>query len=283
VARRGAGVVMDPSGGQERDPAQGGGPGRPRSDQDTWEPERWVPEGRGPDSGGKPDAERAKRAVSASAGRSSRRSSGLADNVLSELRRAIGPAEAARLAPRLGQAVRAYERDRYRDALHALRPIAIAAPNAPAVRELLGLTHYRLGNWRAAIKELDAFRALTTSYDQHPVLADCHRALRHWKAVNELWEDLRQASPGAELVAEGRIVAAGALADRGDVAGGIRLLEGGPPRRKRARPHDLRVSYALAGLYERSGDVPRARELLRTVAAHDPDFVDVQARLAALS
>jgi len=187
------------------------------------------------------------------------------------------------LAPKLGQAVRAYERDRYQDALGALRPIADAAPNAPAVRELLGLTLYRLGRWRAAIKELDAFRALTASYDQHPVLADCHRALGHWKAADQLWEDLRHASPGAELVAEGRIVAAGALADRGDVAAAIALLERSPARRKRVRPLDLRVSYALAGLYERSGDLPRARELLRIVAVHDPEFVDVAERLAALS
>ncbi|HSH60618.1 MAG TPA: tetratricopeptide repeat protein, partial [Acidimicrobiales bacterium] len=107
--------------------------------------------------------------------------------------------------------------------------------------------------------------------------------LRHWKAVDELWDELRQASPGAELVAEGRIVAAGALADRGDLAGAIRLLERSPAGRKRVRPHDLRVSYALAGLYERSGDVPRARELLRVVAVHDPDFVDVEERLSALS
>jgi len=207
----------------------------------------------------------------------------VAEDVLSELRRAIGSAEAARLAPRLAQAVRAYERDRYRDALRALRPIASVAPGAPAVRELLGLTLYRLGRWRAAIDELDAFRTVTGSYDQHPVLADCHRALRHWKAVDELWDDLRQASPGAQLVAEGRIVAAGALADRGDIAGAIRLLERSPAGRKRARPHDLRVSYALAGLYERSGDVPRARELLRLVAVHDPGFADVEERLSALS
>jgi len=203
--------------------------------------------------------------------------------VLSELRRALGPAEAARIAPRLAQAIRAYERDRYHDALRALRSIAAVAPGAPAVRELLGLTLYRLERWRAAIEELNAFHSLTASYDQHPVLADCHRALKHWKAVDGLWEDLRQASPGAELVAEGRIVAAGALADRGDIAGAVRLLERSPKGRKRVRPHDLRVTYALAGLYERSGDLPRARELLRVVAVHDPGFVDVEQRLSALS
>lgn len=265
-------MVTDPTRGREA-PERDERPARRRDQDDVWAPETWA-EVKGP--------ERAKRADPRPAKRSPR-PSGLAEDVLSELRRALGPTEAARLAPRLAQAIRAYERDRYDDALRALRSIAGLAPGAPAVRELLGLTLYRLGRWRAAIEELDAFHTLTKSYDQHPVLADCHRALRHWKAVDELWEDLRQASPGAELVAEGRIVAAGALADRGDMADAIQLLERSPAGRKRVRPHDLRVSYALAGLYERSGDVPRARELLRIVAIHDPDFVDVEARLSALS
>ena len=200
----------------------------------------------------------------------------------SELRRAVG-ARAPRLLPRLGQAVRAYERDRYAEALRTLRPVASAAPGVAAVRELLGLILYRMGRWEAAISEMEAFHALTGSLDQHPVLADCHRALRHWSTVDELWDELRRASPGAELVAEGRIVAAGALADRGELGRAIRLLERAPSSPKRVRPHDLRVSYALADLYERSGDIPRARKLLHLVAGHDPDFADVSERLAALS
>ena len=212
-----------------------------------------------------------------------RRKRDVPEDVESELQAALGPARAPRLAPRLAQAVRAYEQDRYQDALRALRPLASAAPGVAAVRELLGLTLYRMGRWQAAISELEAFHTLTGSLDQHPVLADCHRALGHWEAVEGLWDELRRASPGAELVAEGRIVAAGALADRGDLAGAIRLLERAPSRRKRLRTHDLRIAYALADLYERSGDVPRARQLLRSIADHDPDFVDVSERLATLS
>ena len=46
--------------------------------------------------------------------------------------------------------------------------------------------------------------------------------------------------------------------------------------------HHLRMSYALADLYERAGDLPKARDLFGRVAATDPDFVDIQARLRAL-
>ena len=84
-----------------------------------------------------------------------------------------------------------------------------------------------MGQWNAAIKELEAFRSLTGSTEQHPVLADCYRAQKRWARVDELWEELRAASPSADLVAEGRIVVAGSLADRGRLARGDRHARAG--------------------------------------------------------
>jgi hypothetical protein len=84
------------------------------------------------------------------------------------------------------------------------------------------------------------------------------------------------------LTTEGRIVMAGALADQGDVRGAIRLLESTRGNSRRPRPHHLRLWYALADLYERAGDVPRARELFGRVAAVEPDAFDVPERLRAL-
>jgi tetratricopeptide (TPR) repeat protein len=94
---------------------------------------------------------------------------------------------------------------------------------------------------------------------------------------------LRQASPSAELVTEGRIVAAGSLADRGDLAGAIRLLEKARLDVRRPRPHHLRLWYALADLYERAGDVPKARQLFRRVLDHDRAFFDVAERAQTLA
>ena len=39
-----------------------------------------------------------------------------------------------------------------------------------------------------------------------------YRAQARWADVDELWQELREASPSGELVTEGRIVAAGAQA-----------------------------------------------------------------------
>jgi tetratricopeptide (TPR) repeat protein len=202
--------------------------------------------------------------------------------VAAELAGLLNEKEARRATVRVAEAARAFANEQFADARRTLRPIATAAPDAPTVRELLGLTHYRLGQWNAASKELEVFREITRSVEQNPVLADCYRALGRHKKAEQLWDELRHESPSAELMAEGRIVAAGSLADRGRVADGIRLLEKAP-RAKKPREHHLRTAYALADLRERAGDVPRSRELFAWIVSIDPEFADADQRLAALA
>lgn len=202
--------------------------------------------------------------------------------VRSELARALSPAKTKRATDRVAEAARAFASEHLDDARRILKPIAAEAPGAATVRELLGLTLYQLGRWRPAAAELEAFRDLTGSVEQNPVLADCYRALGRHTDAEELWEELREASPSAELVTEGRIVAAGSLADRGRLSDAIRLLESAP-RGKKAREHHLRTAYALADLRERAGDVSRARELFGWISGIDADFADVRRRLDALS
>ena len=206
----------------------------------------------------------------------------LAEEVRQELARAVGTARTARVERRLGEAAEAFEAERFGDAARILKKLSDEAPTVAAVRELYGLTLYRQGKWKAAAKELEAYRLLADTVDQNPVLADCYRALQQWDRVEELWEELRDASPGAELVTEGRIVAAGSLADRDQLVAAIGLLERGWRFPKRPLTHHLRRAYALADLYERAGEVPRARDLFARIRAADPRFADVDARLRAL-
>jgi tetratricopeptide (TPR) repeat protein len=203
-------------------------------------------------------------------------------DVVSALIAAGGPKRGPHLAELLGEAHDHYRHERYKDARRILRRLVEDAPNVAAAHELFGLTLYRAGSWRQAAHELEAYRAMTGNYDQHPVLADCYRALGRHKRVAELWDELRQASPRADLVGEGRIVAAGSLADQGDISGAIKILERGRHSVHHPRDHHLRQWYALASLYERAGDIPIARDLFRRVASHDPDAYDVRDRLKAL-
>jgi tetratricopeptide (TPR) repeat protein len=286
--------------------ARGGGVARSGPDE-PWKPEEWVDEGelrdeaegavgrgrtggltrsarQGGDSGtGRSADRRAGQGDRGTTGRS-RRADGGGDTGAreDELRGAVAPNRMARFESRLKDASTAFRRERYEEARRMLRPLAEQAPGASSVRELYGLTLYRLGRWAQARRELEAFRTQTGSTEQHPVLADCARALGRYDEVEELWDELRAASPSAELVAEGRIVAAGALADQGRLDDAIKLLEAGAKPTKRPQLHHLRMAYALADLYERAGELPRARELFGRVAASDADFVDVQARLRAL-
>jgi predicted TPR repeat methyltransferase len=54
--------------------------------------------------------------------------------------------------------------------------------------------------------------------------------------------------------------------------------------RRVAKPVErhLRQWYALADLYERAGDIPKARDLFGRVAAADPDAFDIRSRLRSL-
>ena len=160
--------------------------------------------------------------------------------------------------------------------------LARLAPEVGAVRELYGLTLYRLGRWREAARELKAFHDLTGSFDQHPVIADCERALGRDKAVLALWDALRHEGVEREVLVEGRLVVAGMMADRGDLEGAIGLLGPGGKSLRHPDACHIRQWYALADLYERAGDLPRARELFSRVASFSPELFDTEDRLAAL-
>ena len=190
---------------------------------------------------------------------------------------------ARRLEARIADAARAYGRDRYPEALSNLRELARTVPHVSAVRELLGLTYYRLGRWKDALRELEAFAEITGSVEQLPVVADCNRALGRHARVAELWGELRQAGAGSDVLAEGRLVMAGSLADRNELDAAIALIAPAASRPVR-KPLDrhLRQWFALADLYERSGDIPRAREYFRKVAQADPELANVIERLSNL-
>jgi len=210
-----------------------------------------------------------------------RRRRGRGGDVRDEIVR-LGGSKGPRYYEQLMKAADAYSRDHERDALRLLRPLRDALPDSSSVRELLGLAQYRVGHYQAAAKELEAFAELSRSVEQHPVLMDCYRAQRRWRKVDECWRELTAASPGAEVVTEGRIVAAGSLADRGRIDEAIALLTRADRKVSKPRPYHLRLWYALGDLEERAGNVPRARALFDRVRREDAGFADVAERLAGL-
>lgn len=240
--------------------------------------------------------ERTTRAKSPAGSRASRaRASAPADvaapvlpaDVAAEIRRAVSGATAKQrelLVGRMERAVGSFEQARFYDALRLGAEVVREAPKVPAVRRLCGLAAYRIGRWRDAVRHLDAYRDLTEDADVLPALMDSQRALGRHARVAEVWSELRRRSPEPEVLAEGRIVAAESLADRGDLHGAIEMLAAAGAARSRRNPADrhLRQWYVLADLYERVGDIPRARDLFGRVAHTEPDAYDVRDRLEAL-
>jgi tetratricopeptide (TPR) repeat protein len=188
------------------------------------------------------------------------------------------------LVERTELAYAAYERGRYQEALRSIKPVADEAPGVPAVRELAGFAAYRSARWRDAQRHLQAFGELSDSTDHLPVLMDTQRALGKPKKVAERWSELRHSSPEPDVLAEGRIVAAASLADGGDLSGAIALLAAAGASKSLRNPsgRHIRQWYLLADLYERAGDVPRAREFFERVQRADPEAYDVAERLRSL-
>lgn len=176
------------------------------------------------------------------------------------------------------RAAKEFENEQFTDARKTVKPLAETYPRIADLHELHGLALYRLGKWSEAIVALETFRSQSGTAEQHPVLMDCHRALGQWADVDELWRELGELSPSADLVSEGRIVAAGAAADRGFVDEGVRILEKGWKIPGDPMEHHLRRAYALADLLERDGKLPKSRKLFAWVASKDSTFGDAAER-----
>ena len=267
---------------------RGGGRGvdrdRPRENTNTVE--RWVDEGstkkRGRTrSGGEPSRE-------IRLSHDERRASATSINFVDErcgkrIRSIVGETSSKRVVERVALALDAFEKGRYAEARRIVVPVTRECEGVEFIHEIAGLSLYRTGSWRDAAEHLEIARGLSGgSTLNHPMLADCYRALKRYDKVDELWKELKESSPDAAIVAEGRIVAAGALADKGDLQAAVRVMEQVRKDPAKVREHHLREWYVLADLYDRSGDVIKAREWFTKISRQDKGFADVDARLAEL-
>jgi tetratricopeptide (TPR) repeat protein len=189
---------------------------------------------------------------------------------------------AERLAERLTSAAAALDRERFDDARRMVAPVVRELPGIAAGHEINGLANYRMGRWREAAASLQEARHLRPDPALLPVLADCYRAMQRWAAVDATWREIRELSPSHEVMAEARIVVAGAHADRGELKEAIALMQPAQKPPKKVRDYHLRQWYVLADLLDRAGDTMGAARWFREVLAHDADFADARERLRAL-
>jgi tetratricopeptide (TPR) repeat protein len=244
----------------------------------AWAREEWIDEGSLRDEAGLA----VQRAAGESAPRGRPARTELAPEVAVELAKVAAASRQAKYQERLASAAEALDRGRFADARRMVQSVVRDLPEMAFGREIAGLSLYRLGQWRKAAAELETARLLDGTVNHHAVLADCYRAMRRYHEVEQLWHELREASPAPALLAEGRIIAAGAQADQGNLQGALTTMAKALAVPKKPRDYHLRQWYVLADLLDRSGDVIKARRYFGLVFEADRDFADVKERLRTL-
>ena len=205
------------------------------------------------------------------------------DSVVDQFEKALGSKASPRALKRYDAALQAFEAHRYDDARKILNPMSREYSEVAAVREMLGLCLYRAGQWKRALVEFEASLKLNPDWIfNHAVIADCHRALGEHQMVEKYWQELLEASPHPELMAEGRIVMAGSMADRRQITEALALMEKAAGDMNRPSEYHLRQWFVIADLYDKEGNVIKARQFFERIAAIDPGFVDVAERLSTL-
>jgi tetratricopeptide (TPR) repeat protein len=206
----------------------------------------------------------------------------LTGEIVRELRATARPGKGEILVKVFGESAGAFADGDYATAIRLGEQSKHMALRAASVRELLGLAYYRAARWQEASRELSAFRRISGSTEQNPVLADCYRAVGKPDRAIELCDEIDKRAVEPAVYYEGQIVAAGALADAGRIDEAIVRLEGIELQPEVAEQHHLRAWYVLGDLLERRGRFTQAREWFEAVASADPELTDAPERVERL-
>ena len=206
----------------------------------------------------------------------------LADDIVKELRATSRPGKAEILVKVFAEAAGAFAEEKLDEAVRLGEQAKHMALRSAAIRELLGIAYYRAGQWKEAARELSAFRRLSGSTEQNPVIADCYRATGKPEKSLEITDEIDPRDADPAVVYEGAIVAAGALADMKRLEEAVERVERLDLRPITPEEHHLRAWYVLGDLLERRGRFTQAREWFEAVNSADPDLTDAGDRLNRL-
>jgi tetratricopeptide (TPR) repeat protein len=204
-------------------------------------------------------------------------------SVEEEIRATARPKQSERAVRAFQQAVALMERGRDAAAVGPAREAKDLAPRSGVVREVLGMALYRSGQFRDALRELQAYRRISGRTDQNHLIADSHRALgAPEKAIEPVREALR-ARIGDDVRAEAAVVGASALADLGRMDEALSLLRSVRPNKGGVKESDLRLMYATGDILARAGRRKEATEEFRRIMQYDIDAFDAAERVAELN
>lgn len=207
----------------------------------------------------------------------------LSKAIIRELEATARPGKAESLVKVFGQAAQAFLEEDYTEAIRLGEQSKQMALRSASVREVLGLAYYRAGKWSETVREISTFRRIAGTQEQNHVLADAYRAMKKPDKALELIDQVEKGRVDEQVFFEAQIVAAGALADLGDLDRAIARLEKLDLRPSVAQDHHLRTWYVLADLLEKRGRYTQAKELFDAVTGADADITDAPERAARLA
>lgn len=184
-----------------------------------------------------------------------------------------------RIAPALealGDASAAMNDGRYHAAVKDAKRAKNLSPQDSTIRETLGLSAYRIGDWDTALAELRAYRRMAGDASHLPIEMDVLRAKGRGKDVKAAWDTLQKADVPPAVWKEGKVVYGSYLLDEGDAEGAWDLT--GPERvGPNAKESDLRVWYIAARAAASNGDADTARKIADAIVLNDPSFPGLDA------
>lgn len=181
----------------------------------------------------------------------------------------------------LAKAMEQFADERYRAALPELRQAKKLSPRSSTIRELLGLSAYRTGQWEEALRELRTFRRITGDLIHMPVEMDCLRALGRKEDVTKTWDRILSHDVSPTIDHEARVVYASFLLDEGRPRDAWPVIK---PGRLVASPSlgELRRWYVAARVAFEAGDKETARMLVAALDEQEVDFEGVDELRSAL-
>jgi tetratricopeptide (TPR) repeat protein len=182
----------------------------------------------------------------------------------------------------LSAAMESFADERYPAALSELRKAKQLSPRSATIRELLGLSAYRSGQWEEGLRELRTFRRLTGDLIHYPVEMDCLRALDRPDEVIKAWDRLQGYDISATINHEARVVYASFLLDQDRARDAWPVIK---PGRLVASPTqgELRRWFVAARVALEAGDKEAARRLVAALDEQEPDFEGVDELRRALA
>ena len=184
-----------------------------------------------------------------------------------------------RVAPALealGDASAAMSDGRYHAAVKYARVAKNLSPQDATIRETLGLSAYRIGDWETALSELRAYRRMAGEATHLPIEMDVLRAMNRDRDVTKAWETLQKADVSPSVWKEGKVVYGSFLLENGDANGAWDLT--GPDRvGPNANDADLRVWYVAARAAASNGDTATARRIADAIVLNDPSVAGLDA------